>query len=756
VSTIVAVRSENPFIGLHYFDEQHEELFFGRDEQVRDLLARVEGRFVTVIGSSGTGKSSLVRAGLIPALRAGFMLPSGSNWRILTTRPGSSPIRNLAETMERTFPGSSGVEVTLRRGPMGLVEAARQCGLEDKANLLVVVDQFEEIFRFQREAKDADASAKDTAAEEAAAFVKLLLEASARCLPNIYVLITMRSDYLGMCAQFRDLPERINTGLYLIPRMRRDQLEDAITGPAAIMGVRFSPPLVQKLLNDAGEDPDQLPVLQHALLRAWLKWKAEGDPSLEIDFRHYGGIQMGLNQHAEELFLALPPVDQKTAEIIFRCLTERDPSNTDIRRPTLVSEIADVAGISADQLERVADSFRGEGVSFLTPAAPVPLKPNTMLDITHESLIRKWQRLGGRTDRKSWVLDEAEALDQYHDLVKRGRRALPRQAVLTGVDLDDALAWRDRKLTPAWARRYEPAADAFPIVSNYIDRSDHSDQIRRAEEELERRWRKIAGILTMLFLLAFVVYLPVIFTVVDQAATNPKDPRDWARVLVFGLICALYIGLYFLVAAVGKGILRRLVFNRLVAAAAELRKQSMSPKAVDARALTAMAAGAYATFLRRLSALLIDIVMYFVFFIFGGLMSELALAMGWAHRENNSDGGWIVLCWISFLYIYETVMICLPWRATLGQKAVGIAVVDSQGRRLGFIRANARFFASLLSLYTVIGPFMTLWTKRKQALHDKIARTYMIRVAKPGAPLPGLAFSATPADLVPRVDPTLN
>ena len=165
----------------------------------------------------------------------------------------------------------------------------------------MVVDQFEEIFRYRREAQNPQ-----QAAEDSALLVQLLLEGTKRPVPSVFVLITMRSDYLGACAQFRDLPERINAGLYLVPRMRRDHLEDAITGPAAVAGGRFSPSLVQRLLNDAGEDPEQLPVLQHALLRTWLNWAARRSVETpEIESRHYeatGGMRSGIERHAEEIF----------------------------------------------------------------------------------------------------------------------------------------------------------------------------------------------------------------------------------------------------------------------------------------------------------------------------------------------------------------------------------------------------------------------------------------------------------------------
>jgi len=469
MSASAVVRQELPFLGLHYFDEENQHLFFGRDEQLRDLLAKLaESRCVTVIGSSGTGKSSLCRAGLLPALRAGFLRSAGSDWRIIKTRPGISPIRNLAEDLETVF-SRGGTELTLRRGPLGLVEAARQCGLRDGQNLLIMVDQFEEIFRYQREAPDPGA-----AAEEASAFVKLLLEASARVEPAIFVLITMRSDYLGACAQFRDLPERINTGLYLVPRMRRDQLEEAITGPAAVAGAGFSPALVQKLLNDAGEDPDQLPVVQHALLRAWLNWQREDIPEQPIDFRHYeatGGVKDGLDNHAEEIYCGLDQRQRRIAEILFRCLTERDPSNNDIRRPTQLGVIAAIAGVPVGEVREVADAFRREGASFLTPTPPAELHDDTLIDITHESLIRKWRRLCGSREYKGWVQEEAGLREQYRDLVKRARRAQEKRQVLTGEDLNEACGWRNQDLRPEWGLRYEPAPDSFALVCDYIERS---------------------------------------------------------------------------------------------------------------------------------------------------------------------------------------------------------------------------------------------------------------------------------------------
>src|SRR4051812_2285695 len=195
MTAAVTARIDIPFQGLRYFDEDQMDLFFGRDDQTRELLEKMrKSRFVTVIGSSGSGKSSLVRAGVIPALRSGLLRGASPTWKVVKATPGDRAIRALACAMEEVF-AVRGLELTLRRGPLGLTEAARQGGLKTGENLLIFIDQFEELFRYERVAKDAAA-----AREEAAAFVKLLLSAAEDASLPIYVLITMRSDYLGNCS----------------------------------------------------------------------------------------------------------------------------------------------------------------------------------------------------------------------------------------------------------------------------------------------------------------------------------------------------------------------------------------------------------------------------------------------------------------------------------------------------------------------------------------------------------------------------
>jgi tetratricopeptide (TPR) repeat protein len=478
----------NPFPGLRPFDAHENHLFFGRDGQSDDLLRRLRRqRFIAVVGTSGSGKSSLVRAGLLPALHGGFMLGAGSNWRVAVLRPGNNPIGHLAHALRRDdVLGAededqeiqlSITEASLRRSALGLLEVVRQARVPAHDNLLIVVDQFEELFRV----KGAAGGARS---DDAAAFVKLLLEATRQTELPIYALITMRSDFLGDCSQFRDLPEMINDGQYLIPRMTRDQRREAITGPVAVGGAEITPRLVNRLLNEVGDNPDQLPLLQHALMRMWQQWEKEGDAKAALDLPHYesiGGLSEAISRHADEAYDELSGErSQRIAEILFKLLTERGSDNREIRRPTRLAEVCAVAGAEEGEVRAIIEGFRREGRSFLMPPPGVPLRDNTFIDISHESLIRGWRRL------QRWVDDEALSARIYRRLAetailyRAGEAGLWREP-----DLPIALAWREKhQPNAAWGARYSPD---FADAMEFLDESQRARDAEQAERERVRR-----------------------------------------------------------------------------------------------------------------------------------------------------------------------------------------------------------------------------------------------------------------------------
>src|SRR6266852_1961258 len=468
----------NPFPGLRPFEPNETHLFFGRDGQSDELL-RLLGlnRFVAIVGTSGSGKSSLARAGMLPGLTSGFIAKAGSSWCVAIIRPGADPIGALAQALDT--PGALGqrdvdgaerriiLATTLRRSSLGLVEAVQQAQIGPDTNLLVLVDQFEEIFRLSVPRRGAR-----TVNHDAAALVNLMLEAVKQREHPIYFVLTMRSDFLGDCAEFRDLPEALNRSQFLIPRLTRDQQREVIEGPIAVSGATIEPRLVQRLLNDVGDDPDQLPILQHALMRTWDAWHRNGGPGTSIDLVNYesiGTMKTALSRHADEAFEALDGRGKAIAKRVFQRLSDLGTDNRETRGPTALAELAAAAEASEGELIAVIDQFRTGDRTFLTPPASEPLHSESVIDISHESLIRLWNRLN------DWAREEAESAALYRRLADAATRYRERQAALwRGPDLQLALDWRkDQRPNKVWAARYAPdypQAIQFLIASQWRHR----------------------------------------------------------------------------------------------------------------------------------------------------------------------------------------------------------------------------------------------------------------------------------------------
>src|SRR5262245_10005292 len=489
----------NPFPGLRPFEQHESPLFFGRDEQCDDLLARLaRRRLVAVVGMSGSGKSSLVRAGLLPALDRGYLPSAGSSWHIAVFRPGSDPVGNLARGLaaRRTPAGVTAdddageIRKRLERSSLGLASVAHTLLGDGGDSLLVVADQFEEIFRFGR-------IAGSSGHEHAAECVDLLINASQQEDVPVYVVITMRSDYLGDCARFTGLPEALNDSQFLVPRMTRAQMRAAIECPCAVGGAHIEPRLVQRLLYEveemsAGqnlsrtgvrrrEDQDQLPVLQHALMRVWEVSHQAREVGQAIDLPHYERppvetLQHALDRHAEEVYAALPSDRHRdVARLVFQQLTDRDAENREVRRPTPLRELTavalrrgpdDVTAADAAVVSDVIAAFAAEGRAF------VVVNAQQDVDISHESFIRKWERL------RKWVGEENRSRRIYTKLADvasawdRGEASLYR-----GPELAEARRWwQSEQPTREWAERYAPG---FDVARRFLDKSLRWRRLRR-------------------------------------------------------------------------------------------------------------------------------------------------------------------------------------------------------------------------------------------------------------------------------------
>ena len=534
-----------PFPGLRPFKTSEFQLFRGRDGQAEELIKRLKkNKFLAVIGSSGTGKSSLVRAGLLPQLFGGYLHEAGNKWKIAICRPGKNPITNLSIALSSVKTHSKEenkisevynvIEPLLNHSIYGILEIEELLN-KNKAqpeNLLLIIDQFEELFRFDR---------KDFGKENIEShFVNLLLKSALNPNSAVYVIITMRSEFLGDCIKYRGLPEAINEGQYLVPQLSRNQLKEVIEGPLYLAGKKMSPQLVEILLNEIEqtklkENLDQLPILQHALMRTYNE--AIHDP--EINYEHYkkiGGMEKALANHAESKYEELGNknmgVDdtmshkQRIAKIIFQALTDLSTDQKGGRRPTelkVIYKIAESVNASEQEVNDVINHFRSDDTSFIMPPINTALHKNLIMDISHESLMRNWEKLN------DWIKEELNFARLYR--VLNERRELYEQGMdefLRGGLLKEIIDWGDKyPNNAAWASRYHNLGkiENEEIVNteiynknlNFLSRSQKENEVliqkekERIEDEIKRT-QKNKSTRLVLIILGFAVAMSTALT----------------------------------------------------------------------------------------------------------------------------------------------------------------------------------------------------------------------------------------------------
>src|SRR5688572_7885282 len=527
------ISTANPFPGLRPFKIEESHLFFGREGQSDEVLLKLsKHRFVGVIGPSGSGKSSFIYCGVMPILYGGFLTDASPDWEVVVTRPGAGPIDNLAESLLKNNPEYTGADpeerkikktifsTLLKSSSLGLVEAIEQGRKNKDVNYLVLVDQFEELFRF-KDSQDANS------VNETLAFVNLLIEAVNYPDAPIYVAITMRSDFIGDCAQFPELTRKINDSHYLIPQLTRDQKRRAVEGPVAVGGAKISPRLTQQLLNDLGDNPDQLPILQHALMRTWSYWTKYKDFEEEpVDLKHYeaiGTMAEALSMHANEAYDELSEDQKRICEVLFKAITEKRGENFGIRRPTKLNEIAAIADVSEEDVAGVVEKFREQGRSLLTPAFGTPLGGKSIVDISHESLMRIWVRL------KNWVDDEADAVQMYTRLAEAASMYQVGKAGLwRPPDLQLALNWQAKhKPTLVWGQRYHPAFERTLVFLEYSKKEFETEQrIKELEQKRKlQRARRTALVLATATIIS-VLFLIYAFIQKLEADTQTQIAKD--------------------------------------------------------------------------------------------------------------------------------------------------------------------------------------------------------------------------------------
>jgi len=431
--TVIAYEEEtdlelgNPFKGLRAFNESDAENFFGRETLIQQLLARLgEGgdlsRFLAVVGPSGSGKSSAVRAGLVPALRRGG-LPGSENWFIVDMLPGKHPFEELEASLLRVAvnPPESLLS-QLKDGSRGLLRAVhRILPADESVELVLVIDQFEEIFTL---VEDEDERS-------------LLLESIANAVMDersrLRVIITLRADFTDKPLRYVDFGEMMNRRFEFVLPLTADEVERAVAGPAQRVGLKLEKGLVSTIIREAGNQPGTLPLLQYALSE--LFEKREGRTLTNKAYREIGGVLGALGRSAEAIYKNLDDGTQAATRQLFLRLVTLGEGTEDTRRRVLRNELEGLSTVNG-QWSTVIDRF---GKARLLTFDHDPITRGATLEVAHEALLHEWSRLREwlRESRSDIRLQRQLAL-MVSEWQNAGRDA---SFLLTGTRLEQFEGW---------------------------------------------------------------------------------------------------------------------------------------------------------------------------------------------------------------------------------------------------------------------------------------------------------------------------
>jgi formylglycine-generating enzyme required for sulfatase activity len=489
VPFVATTLPERPYPGLRPFEKEEWAIFFGRERMIDEVIGRLaESRLVLIHGVSGSGKSSLVKAGVLPKLALQYSR-HGASWLTCEMRPSGGPLWNLAaafaglEKRQNDLERVSAVAGQFNARKASLASVAASLDGVNGKSLCLLVDQFEELFRYE----------KETSRDEAELFVDLVGRAAAgearEAAPDgvdLHVIVTMRSEFLGECARFAGFAETINRTQYLVPRMDDDGLLRAVRRPAQMYGGEFDEALAERLIASVLGREDELPLLQHGLMLMWddaVKRVKPGEraklDSAIVD--EAGDLAELLSRHADRVMASVAPDEPGEAlvEEVFRGLTDVNSQGSAIRRPLSFHDLCAITDARPDVLHPTLDAFRAPGVSFLTPYAPAPIEDKTPIDISHEALIRCWGRINDK--EKGWLQKEFRDGLAWRLLVFEAGNFARDETHILSKAMTEAGERRLKLFNEAWSKRY---GGGWADVKALVDASrTHWEQEARKEQD---------------------------------------------------------------------------------------------------------------------------------------------------------------------------------------------------------------------------------------------------------------------------------
>lgn len=453
------VLQRNPFPGSRPFFSAEDQLFFGRDKAVSELLEiLLKRRFVAVVGASASGKTSLIMSGVIPALLADMK----REWVPVFIRPGKRPMESLIRGFQRVFSKniSESDVYSFLKSSRSISDFLLEKDLGN-FHYFLVVDQFEELFTWPV----AQKKRKNGKNPDTIHFINHLMKLVDAKEPQIYLMLSIRSDFLDYCSNYRELTEHLNKSKYLLPQMNRNDLKEAILEPFRVAGATVESGFEEYLMSDMEEVEPQMPLLQHALKQTWNHWKSRGITNLPVSLEDYqatGALRNGLSRDLENLYQSLEFYQKEICERIFKTVAFKTDRQEAYSRRTSLGNIARIAQCKVERVIEVVEIFDKAGHPFLGDQHSAPLSAESRVELSHESLIIIWDRL------RQWVNEEDESIRMYLKLSKAS--ALYQQGkgvLLEAAELQKAIDWKKQhNPTPAWGIQFNPAFERAMVFMN--------------------------------------------------------------------------------------------------------------------------------------------------------------------------------------------------------------------------------------------------------------------------------------------------
>ncbi len=462
-----------PYLGLAAFQSDDVDRFFGRQKMIDDLLCRLgEKQFLAVFGPSGSGKSSLLRAGLVPAVRAGGVT-GAQDWSIILLTPGEHPLQELAVHLAaegRISVGSLRADLEADPASVGLVVRQVLLTKAPQTRLLLVVDQFEEIFTLCQDER------------ERARFIDALLAARNGSENGATVVLGVRADFYSRCAEHAGLVAALQDSQVLLTPMQPDDLRAVIIQPAARDGLTVESALIETILADVVGRPGALPLLSHALLETWRRRR--GRRLTLAGYQAAGRVQGAITQTAEQIYAGFDTSQQRIAQGVFVRLTALGEGTEDTRRR-----------VSRDELGTEGQATDTEVVIDRLAAARLLTLGEGTVEVAHEALIQAWPRL------RQWLTDDRAGLRTHRQLTEAAQ-------AWAALDRDPGGLYRGARLMVAreWADRDEHRSDFNPLERAFLDASVALETTERAAAQRRtRQLRRLAAALVVLLVLTATV-----------------------------------------------------------------------------------------------------------------------------------------------------------------------------------------------------------------------------------------------------------